>query len=666
MSKYFQIITIAFIAIMSSSNVKAQLTPQEAIVEMIRGINIGNTMENGYNGPVQEYYFDDYKDAGYSCIRIPVKWGSHALEAPPYTIDESWFETVEQVIDWGLQRDLYLILNAHHEDWLKQNYTNAERRARFDSIWEQVANRFKDKSDKLLFEMINEPFGMSTAQISDLNLRVLSIIRQSNPTRIVIYGGKEWCSTGHLMEATIPEDDYIMGYFHSYDPWDFAGEANGTWGTQSDVNALQSMFAGIAQWSEQNNIPVMVSEFGAVKACDYNSRMRHYFTYVESSFKYNIAFQVWDDNGNFGIYNRDSRSWPVVGDILTKSHHDAPTNLATEQEGGSIIKLSWDNRSTTNTSIKIHRSADGENFDPIATIPANDDSYDDIGLSGGKTYYYRVVSVLGSGEELYSYPHQVKLISMNRLPFNGLAFSVPATIEAEDFDFGGEGLTYHDSEAENKLGAYRPSEGVDIEGRTDNGFHVGNIVAGEWLEYTVQVPKTANYVIKSFVSSVNGGAKFRYEVDDDISPTVTVPGTGDLLTFREVSTSFEIPEGRKELKFFVLSGSGFNVDRFEIAEDLASAVSEISELPNEFNLKQNYPNPFNPTTVIEYSIPRASEVTISIFDSIGKAVAVYQKGLQQSGNYEFEFNAKGLSSGAYIMQLQADNFVQSRKMILAK
>ncbi|MCF8431560.1 MAG: hypothetical protein K9G34_06410, partial [Melioribacteraceae bacterium] len=71
MSKYLQIITIAFIAIMSSSNVKAQLTPQEAIVEMIRGINIGNTMENGYNGPVQEYYFDDYKDAGYSCIRIP-------------------------------------------------------------------------------------------------------------------------------------------------------------------------------------------------------------------------------------------------------------------------------------------------------------------------------------------------------------------------------------------------------------------------------------------------------------------------------------------------------------------------------------------------------------------------------------------------------------------
>ena len=164
------------------------LTPQQVIGNIMRGINIGNTLEppdeGGWNnGPLQEYYFDDYESAGFTCIRIPVKWGTHTSESSPFNIDPSWIDRVEQVVDWGLERDLYIIINGHHEDWLKNDYSPANQ-ARYDSIWSQISGRFKDKSPRLMFEMINEPYGLTLEQINDLNFRILSIIRKTNPETI--------------------------------------------------------------------------------------------------------------------------------------------------------------------------------------------------------------------------------------------------------------------------------------------------------------------------------------------------------------------------------------------------------------------------------------------------------------------------------------------------
>ena len=108
----------------------AQLTPQEAAVQMQKGINLGNTLEppleGGWNNPAaQEYYFDMYKDAGFNCVRVPVRWDQHTQASYPYKIDEAWLQRVEQVVDWGLSRGLFIIINAHHEEWIKSNYTNA-------------------------------------------------------------------------------------------------------------------------------------------------------------------------------------------------------------------------------------------------------------------------------------------------------------------------------------------------------------------------------------------------------------------------------------------------------------------------------------------------------------------------------------------------------------
>ncbi|MEM7659232.1 MAG: cellulase family glycosylhydrolase, partial [Bacteroidota bacterium] len=122
----------------------AQLTPQVAISEMGRGINLGNTLEPPTegawnNGPAQESYFDAYVSAGFTNVRVPVRWDLHTGQSAPFAIDSTWMNRVEEVVDWGLSRGLYITLNGHHEDWLKNNYNNPVFRARYDSIWVQVA-----------------------------------------------------------------------------------------------------------------------------------------------------------------------------------------------------------------------------------------------------------------------------------------------------------------------------------------------------------------------------------------------------------------------------------------------------------------------------------------------------------------------------------------------
>ncbi len=129
MKKFYIVLLVTLFSGIANYSI-AQLTPQEAAIQMQKGINLGNTLEppleGGWNNPAaQEYYFDMYRDAGFTCVRVPVRWDEHTQDSYPYKIDEAWLQRVEQVVDWGLSRGLFIIINAHHEEWIKSNYSNA-------------------------------------------------------------------------------------------------------------------------------------------------------------------------------------------------------------------------------------------------------------------------------------------------------------------------------------------------------------------------------------------------------------------------------------------------------------------------------------------------------------------------------------------------------------
>ncbi len=116
-------------------------------------------------------------------------------------------------------------------------------------------------------------------------------------------------------------------------------------------------------------------------------------------------------------------------------------------------------------------------------------------------------------------------------------------------------------------------------------------------------------------------------------------------------------------------GSGWQL--FEkTTREFNNQVTEVEDnffsLPTEYSIAQNYPNPFNPTTTISYSIPENKYVTLSIYDALGKEIAVLDNGFRIAGNYSHTFDASNLSSGMYFFTIRSGNFVQTKKMLLMK
>jgi len=123
-----------------------------------------------------------------------------------------------------------------------------------------------------------------------------------------------------------------------------------------------------------------------------------------------------------------------------------------------------------------------------------------------------------------------------------------------------------------------------------------------------------------------------------------------------------------------LSGLNLNLPSFYIPGLITKLVSakvtsvqqeEIS-IPDEITLLQNYPNPFNPSTTIKFSLPSSGNATLKIYNTLGEEVAVLLDKELATGNYEVEWNASGLPSGVYFYHLQAEGFVETKKMILMK
>jgi hypothetical protein len=99
---------------------------------------------------------------------------------------------------------------------------------------------------------------------------------------------------------------------------------------------------------------------------------------------------------------------------------------------------------------------------------------------------------------------------------------------------------------------------------------------------------------------------------------------------------------------------------------LPNSVKQVDGLPVSYQLGQNYPNPFNPTTVINYTIPKAGNVSLKVYNLLGQEVATLVNGYQSASKYQVSFNASKLASGIYLYTIKADNFTQTMKMMLMK
>jgi aryl-phospho-beta-D-glucosidase BglC (GH1 family) len=381
------------------------LTPAAAHLKMTHGINLGRCLDldnNGTTDRIQEFYFDDIKTAGFDFVRIPIKWEFHVSSTSPYTVDAAWMTRVEQVVDWALKRNLIVIINSHHDKWFYENYGIGTNNDRFDAIWTQVADKFKDKSENLFFEIINEPKGLTTTNSNALNTRILSIIRAKNPKRIVVYSGNNYTGLEDMEAATIPTDKYVIATYHDYSPFTFTLTGVGTWGSATDIEYMKNRFKNAGDWSKAKNMPVFLGEFGTIGSIDPEIRKKWFRTYVEEAITNNISFSVWNDFGDFSVYfpnNSASTKWSYVKDIVMYANPKSATSLASSSQADGI-HLVWINRGASLINWnKIQRQTGSGEYENIGQVSATATSYIDANVIAGTTYNYRITSELTTGSK---------------------------------------------------------------------------------------------------------------------------------------------------------------------------------------------------------------------------------------------------------------------------
>ena len=356
---------------------------QSQIVEaMGPGWNLGNQLEsvtdnvpeetNWGNPVITEKLIQSVKAAGFKSIRIPVSYFAKIDDDKDYTIDSKWLDRVQEVVNYCIKNDLYAVINIHGDGyntidggWLLCNGKNqTEIKKKYKKVWKQIAERFKNYDEHLLFESMNEEFDGSYSEpnkeyyqnINDYNQIFVDTVRKTgdnNTKRWLIIPG--WNTnidyTAGDYGFKLPTDQYrdksidkeeqrIMISVHYYSPWDFCGGENGVitqWGNEADDPSKTSTTCDETYMKNQLNLmkttfadkgyPVFIGEYGSIDKTSYDSENEYYRAYFarklcQLSRKNGCIPMYWDNGYNgvhgFGLFDRTTCevTQPVIIDAI--------------------------------------------------------------------------------------------------------------------------------------------------------------------------------------------------------------------------------------------------------------------------------------------------------------------------------------------------------------
>ncbi len=200
---------------------------------------------------------------------------------------------------------------------------------------------------------------------------------------------------------------------------------------------------------------------------------------------------------------------------------------------------------------------------------------------------------------------------------------------------------------------------------------------GTYVIYSMTLKKTGVYDVQIIVpKTVNASTRAKYQVriGSTIADSVFVDqnvnsGTWVTILTRSLPASIPISIVVSDVTPDPAGGTVLRADamRCSLRQEVTSAEEEASRgLPEKFVLRQNHPNPFNPSTRIEYAVPISGNVSLRIFDMLGREVAVLVNGMVEAGWYTVNFQAHNLSSGVYLYRLESRGFAQTLKMVILR
>ena len=328
-------------------------------VPFSRGVNFSKWFEFR---SVEEIQFDRFveqdfinvKNMGADVIRVPIAVHNFTKGAPEHIIDPVLIKYLDSAVDWAEKHEIYIILDNHSFHPVNPTDVNIDKI--LIPVWTQLAQHFKDRSNYVIYEVLNEPHHIADERWGEIQGMVIDAIRKIDQKHTIIVGGTDYNSIAKL--TPIPEytDTNLIYTFHFYDPHIFTHQG-ATWGNPSlasvkgipfpaekgqipatppdlagtwvekalvdyeESASLDTLFASLdkaASFSKERGVPVFCGEFGVfMLQSPPDSRVKWYEVICNALNKRDIPWTSWDYFGGFGIFKTDRK-----GDFKTDVNID--------------------------------------------------------------------------------------------------------------------------------------------------------------------------------------------------------------------------------------------------------------------------------------------------------------------------------------------------------
>jgi len=342
-------------------------TAAEVLSSMGRGINLGNVYDAArgevWNDPsfgTQAARIDSLQAVGFTHVRIPVTWGD-TFQWDARTSDAN------STVRYAIQKGLYVVLDTHHEHWLKSHYDGSNYYdSKFAELWRNIATLFQDVGPELVFETLNEPEGTmgwwsgvspfdpgAIALTRQINQVAYDAIRSVSPNRVILVtpngqGNQVMAPTIYPNRQSFPDnggDSHLAITVHTYDPWEFCGQTgnNAFLGSVGNMQSLlRSNYQALFDWAAATNIPTHLGEYGVGRMPEREwerdtELVREYYSFVTNLFiERGMPTSAWDDQGWFAVLLGRNQFVYGLSDSLLGSAPPSPS--PTPPSGGGCCR----------------------------------------------------------------------------------------------------------------------------------------------------------------------------------------------------------------------------------------------------------------------------------------------------------------------------------------
>ena len=633
---------------------------QSAEVPFSKGVNLTGWFQT--SGALQVQFskftrqdFINIQSLGCDVIRLPINLIRMSGGAPDYQLDPLFFYFLDQIIDWAEELQIYLLLDYHATE--SSVFKDVDLEKSLIALWTQMAERYQNRSNHILYEIINEPHDIADNKWGAIQKNVIDAIRAVDQKHTIVVTGAQW--GGYNALAAIPKytDENLLYSFHFYDPFLFTHQGaswttpsmaslagvpfpydaarmpacppdlRGTWiegsltsgyKTDGTEKRIKEQIATAIRFRDGRKVPIFCGEFGVyMQNSDNEDRVRWYGIVAPYLTEQKIPWTMWDYTGGFGLFKKGG------SDLF---EHDVNVEMV------AAMGL---NPPEQKPFVLLPDSAGFEFYTDYFGERVFDASW---GGSGTIDYYSEDAPAKGQ--------FCIKMTEVEQYNHTGFRFKPIKDLSA--LVKKGYALDFY-------LRTDDPNMAIDVrfldtktEDPADHPWRMKVTINktigkwdGEWKH--LQIP------LRQFVEGgswdngwFNPEGKFDWQAVEQ----------------------FQIVAEHHDFK-----GRTLFIDHVRIVDPKAVKVDEAAA-PQSFRL-ENYPNPFNPTTTVSYHLPSDADIRLTILNSLGQTVRILEEGKTVAGNHSVNWdglNKDGLPapSGIYFYRLQTDEFSEIRKMTLLR